>query len=651
MKAEMNIGWRCPVNDAGEGFGFNESGIEHFTGNPFSAIAREITQNTNDATEIRPAFLQFKLIRVKKTEFPNRDEFLEILKHCSSAAKEEGQKAITFFKNALNLIENDTIAFLVARDRNTTGIAGPCEKGTPYHAFMKSTGTSRKNDPTSGGSFGIGKNAPFALSDLHTVFVLTRYKDNSGQIQQLAQGKSILISHTAKKKDYTNNAYWGNKDNFQPLSYCNPGLPNWMTNPFGESESESTTGTTVFVAGFRENAKWDKIITAYIIQNFFSAIRNQQLTIEVGAYVINEKTISDLFLDDEIKKAISDYPDQPTSFEHSRYYFECMDADQTIHETSQQLHLGKTNVGILLGDQFPRKVAFIRNGMLITDNLPGLKRFSGLKPFVSVVECKNKDGNILLKQMEPPRHDAFEPDRLIPTKTKIGRAALRQLSDFVKKHLKQYAGNPIESEVNLDELSDLLGSDATGSDLSKSGEPNPSGRILITKKPKPTTNLNRKQSQSENGLGEGFDNTGKGGDLDESGKEDSTGGQPAGTGTKDGIGVTEEPATYGKKAIVDGKEAKARQKSIALRNVRGVILNEKTRRISFMAPIDGNIRVSFERVGIDSNHPLEINSATIGKITDKKTIDLSVKKLIKSEIEVTFKSNVEGAIKVLANAF
>ena len=50
------IGWRCPTNDAGEGFGFNESGMEHFAGDPFSALAREITQNTNDAVQVSPAF-------------------------------------------------------------------------------------------------------------------------------------------------------------------------------------------------------------------------------------------------------------------------------------------------------------------------------------------------------------------------------------------------------------------------------------------------------------------------------------------------------------------------------------------------------------------------------------------------------------------
>jgi hypothetical protein len=89
MTNDDQIGWRCPTNEAGEGFGFNESGMEHFAGNPFSAIAREITQNTNDAKKSSPAFLEFKMIEVSREDFPNHNEFEKILKKCRIAADEE----------------------------------------------------------------------------------------------------------------------------------------------------------------------------------------------------------------------------------------------------------------------------------------------------------------------------------------------------------------------------------------------------------------------------------------------------------------------------------------------------------------------------------------------------------------------------------
>ena len=645
------IGWRCPTNDAGEGFGFNESGMEHFAGDPFSALAREITQNTNDAVQVSPAFLQFKTIQVSKSDFPNRDEFVEILTKCRVAADEEGQKASVFFDSALEKIDEEKITFLVARDKNTTGILGPCKKGTPYHAFMKSTGTSKKSGTTSGGSFGIGKNAPYANSDFRTVFVLTRYKDEFGQLRQLAQGKSILMSHGNDGTEFTNNAYWGEKDGFSPLVDDVACLPDWMTNPFNEKDPEATTGTTIFVAGFRSNVNWDKIITAYIIQNFFSAIQSRNLVVEVGRYSINETTIADLFCDEGIEKAISDFPSQPEGFQFSNHYFQCLNSNRTIHETSQQPHLGKTNVGILLGDGYPRKVAFIRNGMLITDNLYRLQKFPGMKDFVAVVECNSTSGNKFLRLMESVRHDEFQPERLATEAEKIrGRSALKQLSDFVRKQLNQHARNAVEKEFNLKELSGLLGSDAVGVDPTKEGEANPAGKLVLSARPKPAQNQSRKSELLNQGLGEGFNASGKGGDLNERGDGGQKGAIPSGTGEKDGVGTGDRTAGDGGKAGSNKGGDKNSQIPMLLHDVRGIRLNSNSRRIFFMPPTDGKIRISFERVGADTNLPLEIKSVSTGKKLDDRTVEMYVTKMAKTQVDVTFKNNFEGAVKVVTNA-
>lgn len=208
------------------------------------------------------------------------------------------------------------------------------------------------------------------------------------------------MSHGADGTEFTNNAYWGGKDKFGPIEGENPNVPGWMSNPLQEKEPLKESGTSIFVAGFRAKKDWDKIITAYIIQNFFAAIQQGALVVEVGEYHIDAETLSQLFGDEQIEGAIADYPGQPGAFRCSRNYFECMNAGETIHETSQQQHLGKTAVGILIGEEYPKKVAFVRNGMLITDNLYGLQRFSGMKNFVAVVQCQNAAGNELLSHLK-----------------------------------------------------------------------------------------------------------------------------------------------------------------------------------------------------------------------------------------------------------
>lgn len=651
MGSDKKIGWRCPTNDAGEGFGFNESGMEYFSGDPFSAIAREITQNTNDAVKEHPAYLEFRQIRVPKRDFPNRECFVEILEKCRIAAQDEDKKAIKFFENALAKIKDEEITFLVARDRNTTGIPGPCKKGTSYHAFMKSTGTSKKADITSGGSFGIGKNAPYAVSDFRTIFLLTNYKDGAGNLQQLVQGKSILMSHEKNGTEFTNNAYWGVKEGFGPLVGDSSAIPKWMLDPFNKEAVEQAPGTSIFVAGFRSTRDWDKIITAYIIQNFFGAILTGKLVVEVGDYRIDKTTLADLFADQEIEKAVSEYPNQPDSLKDSRNYFECMDSDETIHETSQQPHLGKTNIGILLGEQYPKKVAFIRNGMLITDNLHRLQRFPGMKNFVAVVDCKNKTGSELLKQMEPPRHNDFQPERLATESDREkGRRALKNLAELVRKYLNEHARNPVKDKVNLDELSELLGSDVAGEDAVKNGEINPLGKIVLAARPKSNKNRNQKSETTAKGLGEGFDETGKGGDLDDNGGGGGNGAVPSGIGDKGGVGVGDDPAGDGNQP---GKNEGGKVKSptpLSLHNVRGIRLGSKERRIFFTPPIDAKIQLIFERVGADMNLPLEIQSVTNGSKINEITIELEVVKMIKIKLDVTFKYDFEGAVKVVANA-
>ena len=285
-----------------------------------------------------------------------------------------------------------------------------------------------------------------------------------------------------------------------------------------------------------------------------------------------------------------------------------MNSEETIHETSQQLHLKKTALGILLGDQYPKKVAFVRNGMLITDNLYRLQRFPGMKNLSQSSNARAR-GNELLKQMEPPRNDEFQPERL-PTEEdrKKGRTALRQLSDFVRKHLNEYAKNPVEEKINLDELRGLLGSDAVETDPNKEGEMNPTGKITLAARPRPNRNAGRKSEASGKGLGQGFEGSGTGGDLTDEGGGTGSGATPSGTGTKEGVGTGQNPSDDGDgSGDKKGKDSK-KPTPLMLTNVRGVQLGAKKRRVSFTPPNDGKVQLSFERVGADMNTSLEVEA-------------------------------------------
>src|SRR5690606_38400000 len=104
------------------------------------------------------------------------------------------------FEQACSTLRKPLISVFTVEDYGTTGLVGPSVAGSPFHALVKGSGVSQKSSSDAGGSFGIGKNAAFAVSTLRTVFYSTRYRSD-GKDAFLAQGKAILVSHTSAAGD------------------------------------------------------------------------------------------------------------------------------------------------------------------------------------------------------------------------------------------------------------------------------------------------------------------------------------------------------------------------------------------------------------------------------------------------------------------
>jgi hypothetical protein len=204
-------------NDAGEDEGLGDAGIETFRGTPFASCAREAGQNSLDAKVGEPVRLCFDIIHVSQQEFPGHEELSCAIRACRSKARSEKEK--DFFAQAEEMIGHNRIPVLRISDFNTKGLKGPPdEKGTPFHALVKASGVSEDKADTSGGSFGIGKNASFAVSKLQTVFYSTVYDDDGGKLHH-AQGKTKLVSHTdAAGVDRRATGYWGNTEGFTAVS-------------------------------------------------------------------------------------------------------------------------------------------------------------------------------------------------------------------------------------------------------------------------------------------------------------------------------------------------------------------------------------------------------------------------------------------------
>jgi len=262
-------------NQAGEIEGLGHAGIETFRDTPFTSCAREAGQNSLDAADGKPVRLEFRKHMISAEDIPDIGKLRETITQCLKAARQGGsEKDEDFFENAGSVVAQEAFDILEISDFNTTCLEGPPnEPGSKFHSLVKSSGKSNKSSETSGGSFGIGKNASFAVSDLRTVFYSTVYLAD-GQERTAVQGKIQLVSHTdAEGKDRTAKGYWGHPEHFTAVE-DSALVPVWL--------QRKEKGTSVFSIGFRAQEGWVDRMAVSLLSSFFCAVDDGDIVFIVG---------------------------------------------------------------------------------------------------------------------------------------------------------------------------------------------------------------------------------------------------------------------------------------------------------------------------------------------------------------------------------
>ena len=190
--------WIFPKNDGGRDSGFHDAGVETFKGNFDRYLARELIQNSLDARldPDQPVRVKFELISLERSRIPGMDYLQETFGRCAEYWREH-EKVYAFFTRATKLATQPRLRALKVSDFNTTGVPGSdVDRRENWYHLIRCAGSSSKWGGE-GGSFGIGKNAPFAASYLRTVFYSTLTADGCA-----FQGVSTLASHYGGKKTY-----------------------------------------------------------------------------------------------------------------------------------------------------------------------------------------------------------------------------------------------------------------------------------------------------------------------------------------------------------------------------------------------------------------------------------------------------------------
>ncbi|MGP1354627.1 MAG: hypothetical protein ACTS1Z_15035 [Parasphingopyxis sp.] len=628
MKNEMeNIGLEFLTNEGGEAEGLSDAGIETFRENPFAAVARETGQNSRDARADtdRPVLLKFDMITIPAAEFPSVEEYREAAQLCLTKSEDnEREKETGFFRNAVSVLNADEIRILRIADYNTKGVRGPCEEGRPFHTLAKTDGMSVKEDISSGGSFGIGKNATFALSDLQTVFISTRYLDADETEHNLCMGKTQFISHTdADGIERRRKGYWGITDGYMPLDKLDE-MPDWLR--------RDEQGTSIFSIGLRDTrTDWRYEITAELLINFFAAIERQEMEFEIdeASILINRNTIQSLFADESVNKAV-DQLNVRYSFDAARTLHQCLTGNQTSSEILTVPDLGNVRMSILLRDGIGYTIGIIRNGMYITDNLAyfnePFKRFPLHRDFAVIIEPEGSTESEWFKRLENPRHDALSADRITdPQLREKGQKAFETLAKEIRTRIRAAAKSEPEDSIDLDELNEFFATDGSKTEDPEGTETDPRAKKPTVIKPsKP------KKPQPE---------------PEQFGAPDD----PPGPGPGPG------PAPPGPGPVPPGPgpnpRPRARKNPVELIAERALIPDTSRlslRRLLFTSPVTGDLLIVAKASGLNSEEDLPIAKTTVGSI-EEGALAISCKEGDRTTVDVEFDVEYAGPIEMYAH--
>jgi hypothetical protein len=611
-------------NDAGEEEGLGDAGIETFRDAPYASCAREAGQNSRDAEQDLPIRMTFNVISVTHDEFPSHDILTSTLQACSDEAVQE--KELEFFGNARTVIDRPTISVLEIADYNTKGLTGPPDQPhTPFHSLLKATGVSTKESATSGGSFGIGKNASFAVSDLQTVFYSTVYVDpDSDENGFAAQGKVKLVSHTdANGVSRRATGYWGYPERFSAVTDRTQ-VPSWM--------DRTEPGTTIFCMGFRETNDWAERMAYSLVSNFFCAVHQNEMVFEVanGQIQINRNTVEALLKRKDIQDA-AEKSGHRDDLEFAEQLYRCLVSEKAEESVVEITGLGAMRVRILIEEEMPRRVGFIRNGMLITDNLRhfghALARFPGSRDFVVLVEPIGEEAGQLLKRLENPAHDGFSAQRVAdPVKRATAETAMRKLGRQLRDMIRESTGVKHEGAVVLDELGRFF-AESGKSDTPPDPHAEPDPEKYIYEAPQRRTQTRQAPAPT------GGDRGGR------SGTGTRSGGGGGGTGPVTGSGT-------------GGRGSGGEREPVRLRDLRNRIpvdadSSTRSRLLFFTPEVGGRIELSVQATGINAPEQLVVASANNGTLK-RGVVALEVNEGERCSLTVSFDEPYDGPIDVTA---
>lgn len=608
-----NISWKFSSNNNGELKGIADAGIETFKNQPLVSLAREICQNSLDAIkdENKPVLVDFDLFNCPHSDIPDIKTLQKSFKQASEFETVTSKtREFKFYNYAKKILSKQNAKILRISDHNTTGLNGSHTNkyDTAWSNLVKGSGFSNKPG-TSGGSFGIGKNATFACSALYTVFYSTLDSEN----QEASQGVVKISSFRDDKDNVTSGVgFWGDSDN----------KPVFKQLELETSYKRTESGTDIYIIDFNidTNEDWQKDIIVSVLDSFLYAVYQNKLIVNVGNIVIKSDTLESI---------ITKYCNSKESASIKNYYRILTDTDKDVRTFTEPDYQGKGQITLklLLASGMHRKVAMIRStGMKILDR----SGINSLVEFAGLLLIEGKDLNDYLRSLENPQHNEWSKERAEEGhKTEAGKI-ISGLTKFIMEKLNEI--KPKDADKTVDPgIGDFL------PDLSEEESETKNKQDIVSNDPEEIKMKEKTPSQSVNlnpNIKDNYDSTDEGPNGDGHGDK----GSHTSGGGGDGDHSNKPDGTHGSATNSPTK------KMINIVNKRIVCLNKKegSYKLIFI-PLEDieKSTIKLFQSGETDSYPADIVKASvIGQNIESNNFTMENVKLIKnSKIEIEFKIN------------
>lgn len=431
----MTYEWYFAPLLGGQSSGLNDSGVSYFESDPVRSLTKETIQDSLDALDPSESktIVKFNTFNVTKEEIPNYSglymafqQGTERWKHCKNTKH--------FFENGLKTLSQSLIPVLAIQDFQTIGLSKVGNRKTGgWYTLVSASGVTEKG-PTEGGSYGIGKNAPFAASALRTVLYSTKNRENEIGFQGVARIPTIADEDN---EDTQGTGYYYDIVNKQPVKQRKNILKPYRREDYG---------TDKFVLGFNDLRNWKERMIDEIISSYLLAIYRERLEVRVNSFIINKSTLPKAIeIIKEYKKdslALQYYEVMNSSL--SKEFTKKFKTDRGIEET--------VTLRLLVKDGFKKRVGLHRStGMKIDDK----GHFQTPIDFSGVLIVEGDELNAILREMEPPTHDKWDY-KLYKKDTKYAEKLIRKLNRWMNSCSRKLLKSKSEKDIQIRGIEELL---------------------------------------------------------------------------------------------------------------------------------------------------------------------------------------------------